>query len=59
MIAGNSLIQLALVLERSAKVVMRIGIIGLEGQRLVVAGNGLVQLPQVLERNAKVGLARV
>ena len=33
---------------------MPVGVIGFEGERLVVAGNGLVQFPQVLERIAEV-----
>ena len=35
---------------------MRLGVIGLDGEGLVVAGNGLIQLAKVLERKAKVAV---
>ncbi len=56
--AGDGLIQLPQVFEHTAKVVIRIGVIGLDGEGLVVARDGLVQLPQGLERIAKVGTRR-
>jgi len=33
---------------------VRLGVIGLEGERLAVTGNGLIQFPQVPERIAEV-----
>ncbi len=33
---------------------MRLGVIGFDGEGLVIAGDGLVQLPQALERLAEV-----
>ena len=41
---SDGLLQLAKVLERKPKVVMRIGIIRLDDQGFTVAGNGLIQL---------------
>ena len=41
-VAGNGILQLPQVLERTAEVVVRVGKIGLDGEGLVVAGNGLV-----------------
>ncbi len=42
MVAGNGLLQLSQVAERIAKVVMRLGEIGLDDEGLTVAGNGFI-----------------
>ena len=54
MIAGDGLIQLALLPERIAEIVVRLGVIGVDSEGLVIAGDGLIQLALTLERIAKV-----
>ncbi len=54
MIPGHRLTELPQAFERKAKVVMRLGEIGLDGEGLVKAGNGILQLPRFLERKPKV-----
>jgi len=38
--------------ECNAEVVVHLGVIGIEGERLAVTGNGIVRLAKVLERKA-------
>ena len=52
--ASHGFIQLPQALEHIAKVVVRLGVIGLDGQGLQEAGDGLIQFPQVLERSAQI-----
>ena len=56
MVAGDGLIQLSQVLERIAKDVMRLSIIGLDGDSLMVGGNGLIHSPQFLEHGSKIAM---
>ena len=42
-VAGDSLIQSPQVLERIAKVAVRLGKIGFDGEGFMMAGNGLVK----------------
>ena len=52
--AGDRFVQLSLVLQRNAQVVVRLGIVRLQFQCPAEAGDRFVQLPLVLEGNAQV-----
>ena len=56
MVAGDGLIQPPQFPERVTQVVMRLGVIGLDGEGLVIACCGLIQLAQVMERIAEVAV---
>jgi len=43
-----------LVLQRIPKVVVRLGVIGIEAERLAVAGDGFIQMSKLSERTAEV-----
>ena len=58
MVTGNGLIQPPQFLERTAKIAVCLGKIGLDSEGFMVAGDGLIQLPQFLERVAKVAVCR-
>jgi acyl dehydratase len=53
-IAGDRFVELPLILQRIAEVVVRVGIVGLQFQRPAVAGDRFgIQLPLVLESLAR------
>ena len=54
MVVRYGILQLAKFVERGAEVIVRVGVIGLDGERLAVAGDSLIQPPQILERITKV-----
>ena len=55
-VAGDGAIQIAQFFQRIAKVVMRLGVIGLNGQRLAKAGDRVLWPPQVYKRRAEVAM---
>ena len=55
-VTGDSLLRLAEIFQRIAKIVMCVSVIGLEGERLVVAGDCFLQLAKIPQRSAKIAM---